>query len=255
MGWVVSLHAMLKQRQYLRIYYDGAWVHERKNGVVVDRRINNELSLTKSVSEAEDFWTFVYKPGVGDTVFDVGAGIGEETYYFSQMVGPRGRVISVEAHPDTFYCLRKLCDYNKLENVTALNLAIQGDESEAVIDDPKAHIASTIVDTTSGVRVPGTTLDQLVGKLGVSTIDFLKLNIEGAEKLALAGMTDTIKRTRNICVSCHDFMAERHGNEGMRTKTVVHDFLLKNNFRIVKRDDDERDWIRDQLNGINQDLA
>ena len=48
-----------------------------------------------------------YQPKPGDTVVDVGAGMGDDTLVFSRMVGPSGRVFSFEAHPDTFRCLQK----------------------------------------------------------------------------------------------------------------------------------------------------
>jgi FkbM family methyltransferase len=255
LGIIVSIHATIKRRKYIRIFYDGVWVHETREGFIVDRRINSELSPSSSFANVEDFWLLAYKPAAGDTVVDVGAGIGEETFFFSKRVGPQGRVVSIEAHPGTYLCLRKLCDYNKLKNVTPLNLAVQGEESDAFIDDPKRHVSSTIVDTKDGIRIKGVTLDHLTNELGIEKIDFLKMNIEGAEKAALAGMTETIKKTRYICVSCHDFLAAQHGLDGMRTKETVSQFLLDNNFEIIPRDKDKRDWFRDQLNGVNRELV
>jgi FkbM family methyltransferase len=255
LGIIVSMHATLKNRKYTRIFYDEAWVHETDGGFIVDRRINNELTPVRSFSEADDFWLFAYEPSPGDTIVDVGAGIGEETFYFSEKVGKQGKVVSIEAHPGTFVCLQKLCEYNKLDNVVPLNLAIQGEESQAIIDDPERHIASTIIDTKDGIKVEGVTLDRLMVKLGVDTIDFIKMNIEGAEKVALAGMTESIQRTKFVNISCHDFLAARSDLEGMRTKETVREFLLKNGFEIIPRDDDERDWIRDQLIGVNRRLV
>ena len=79
--------------------------------------------------------------------------------------------------------------------------------------------------------------------------------IGGAEKMAIGGMSRTIQKTRYICISCHDFKAERESNEDMRTKATVREFLLKHNFEIVPREDDPREWIPDQLNGVNRDLV
>ncbi len=41
---------------------------------------------------------WVYTPGQGDVVFDVGAGVGSETLLFSRLVGHPGASVSIEAH-------------------------------------------------------------------------------------------------------------------------------------------------------------
>jgi FkbM family methyltransferase len=55
-------------------------------------------------------------------------------------------------------------------------------------------------------RVPSVTLDHLVAQYGIEQIDLLKVNIEGGEQQAFAGMLQTIDLVRNVAVSCHDFI-------------------------------------------------
>jgi FkbM family methyltransferase len=54
----------------------------------------------------------------------VGAGIGIESILYSRAVGANGRVIAIEAHPRTYACLVKTCEYSSLTNVTPLNIAL-----------------------------------------------------------------------------------------------------------------------------------
>ena len=192
-------------------------------------------------------------------IIDIGAGKGEDTYCFSKAVGSGGRVLSIEAHPKTYLCLEKFCQYNKLKNVIPLNVAVCETESVVIIDDyaqsPGADIFSTIVQAKHGLQVQGQSLDQIIKGLGLIKIDFLKMNIEGAEKMAIRGMGECIRKIKYVCISCHDFLAERNNLEALRTKNEVTDFLKQNGFRIISMADDARPWIRDQINGINENLV
>ena len=60
----------------------------------------------------------------GDTVIDIGAGIGEFSVLASKLVGERGKVISIEPSPEDFDTLMVNLKTNKCHNVTPLNLAI-----------------------------------------------------------------------------------------------------------------------------------
>ena len=163
-----------------------------------------------------------------------------------------GRVISVEAHPKVFRCLSKMCAANGLENVTLVQAAVADRESELQIADSQEHEGNSIIGTASGLRVPCTTLDFLFGSLGLLRVDLLKMNIEGAERLALAGMKEMVKKTRNICISCHDFLADGGGPNELRTKSDVVAFLQQNGFVVSLRESDGRCNVRDFVYGFSQ---
>jgi UDP-3-O-acyl-N-acetylglucosamine deacetylase len=48
--------------------------------------------------------------------------------------------------------------------------------------------------TATGVKVPLTTVDKLVQELQLDKVDFIKMDIEGAEVKALQGAAETLKR-------------------------------------------------------------
>jgi FkbM family methyltransferase len=175
-----SMYVLFKTGKFVRIFYDRAWGHRFSDAILFDRQINWSLSPEQFIAETREGWLVSYQPKAGDVIIDVGAGIGAETYFLSKAVGPFGKVVSIEAHPETYNCLSKLCEYNKLANVIPLNLAIHADESSAFINDPDNHIAASIVGTKKGFEVPGTSLDILVERLGISEIAFIKMNIEGS---------------------------------------------------------------------------
>lgn len=232
----------------------GVWVHRYRDGSVVDRHINPSLSLAAYDRLVRDYWFHVYEPRDGDMIIDVGAGKGEETYTFSRSVGPRGQVIAIGAHPQTFACLAALCHYNDLRNVTPLCAAIGDREGEMTIDNPDSDIMSSVTGEGDGYRVAAHTLDWIAATYGVRKIDFLKMNIEGAERLALLGMTEAINNVRYACISCHDFLATSRHDETLRTKETVKKFFLDQGFRVITRDDDQRPYIQNQIHAINLNI-
>ncbi len=197
---------------------------------------------------------YQYLPSEGDTIVDVGAGTGWETLFFSRSVGRSGRVISIEAHPRTFRCLSKMCEKNRLENVTLVQAAVGDQEREVQLSDSDEHEANSIIGVGSGIRVPGTTLDYIFRSLGLSRVDFLKMNIEGAERLALSGMGEMVQKTKNVCISCHDFLANEGGPNELRTKADVISFLKQNGFAVLLRESDGRCNVRDFVYGLNEKL-
>jgi FkbM family methyltransferase len=68
------------------------------------------------------------------------------------------------------------------------------------------HRADTSAETTAAIEsihgeeliVPMTTLDRLIEELKLDRVDFIKMDIEGAEQAALRGAVETLKRHRPI---------------------------------------------------------
>jgi FkbM family methyltransferase len=227
------------------------WVHREGDVIFVDsRRLDYHPSifyawaneLDRSLEEAADHWMHVYKPVAGDVVIDIGAGKGEDTIAFSRAVGPVGRVIAIEAHPDTFRCLRFFCEWNRLDNVTAIHCAITGRSGPVTIESTGDWQSNRIA--SSGVTARGFTLDEIVQRENLTRIHLLKMNIEGAEAQAIQGMDRSLSITRALCISCHDF-------RGFRTKAIVQEAVERAGFRIVPRDRDPRPYVADQVNAVH----
>jgi FkbM family methyltransferase len=185
---------------------------------------------------------------------DVGAGTGWETLFFSRGVGTSGRVISIEAHPKVFRCLSKMRAENRLDNVTLIQAAVADREGEVQLSDSSEHEENSIIGEVSGIRVSCTTLDSIFQSLKLKQVDFVKMNIEGAERLALPGMVAMLQKTKNICISCHDFLADEGGADEFRTKAEVIAFLKQNGFVISLRESDGRCNVRDYVYGLNEKL-
>jgi len=240
----------------VRVYQEGdLWIHEFADGYIVDRSVNERSSLSKFDQYTEDTWEYLYSPRPGDVIIDIGAGIGSEVHRWSREVGPTGLVVAVEAQPGTFACLKRFCELNGLDNVVPLNLAIMDQPGTAMIDDAAQHISSTILRENGGFEVEGTSLDLLVERLELDHIDFLKMNIEGAERLAIQGMARSLSLLRCLCISCHDFKADAGEGDFYRTKSLTESFLTQSGFAVVPRGNDEFPWIRDQVNAVPRKFA
>jgi FkbM family methyltransferase len=196
-----------------------------------------------------DNWCWSYLPGPGDTVIDVGAGVGEEAVIFSHLVGPSGRVISIEAHPGTFACLEQTVHRSGLRNVTPLMLALGDEDGEVSITSDSAHLKNSIMFEQGELNVPMKTLCTVLQEQSIERVDLLKMNIEGAERLAVTGQAGCSDRVRNLVISCHDFLAERGGAEILRTRDEVGKSLELQGFELKARPDHGDEWVRDYWYG------
>ncbi len=249
LGCLATLYGTLTQRSWMRITYrDRFWHIRRRGGTVVSRDPAWwKPDPAESTPVAADHWFEVYEPRKGDTIVTIGAGRGEEILCFADAVGTSGRVIAVEAHPESYAHLERFCEVNGLDHVTPVHAAVLDREAVVRITDD-AHVANTILSEAGSIDVPGMTLDTLLHRLGVDHVDFVKMNIEGAERWGILGMEDALASHPVLCIACHDFIAERDGAASMRTKSFVIRFVEDRGYEVISRDDDPRLYVRDQVN-------
>lgn len=237
---------------------DGAWVHYYRGHAIPHRSVAGPLPLKEFIHGSRDVYCYEYTPRLNDVVFDVGAGVGNATLLFAGLVGSNGRVIALEAHPTTFDWLTRLCRLNLLANVTPIQVAVSNVEGTLTISDVGDLDRNTIVADVGGITVPARPLDAVARDLGITRVDFLKMNIEGAEQLAIQGMPWLIERTEHVCIACHDFIADMAefdetatliSSDRMRTKEIVRQFLVEHGFRVSTNPGAADPWTRDYLYG------
>jgi FkbM family methyltransferase len=206
----------------------------------------------KHLRDAGDYWFHVYKPQPGDVIVDIGAGRGEDVFAFSSAVGPAGRVVAIEPHPVSYQVLRKLCALNGLHNVTTFNFACVDEPAQLQIETLpiwESNYVRTGERSATSHPVEGVTFDSLCARYGIDRIDFLKMNIEGAERQALPGCREALRRARAVCISAHDFRAARGEGEHFRTLNFVREFLTEAGFKLTTRDEDPRYYVPCHVHG------
>lgn len=263
LGTVATTVARRVSHQDIKIsYVDGCWtcrtgaqsLHYGAAFPCASENIQEWRKQTQRYTpETRDHWLRFYEPEEGDTIIDVGAGHGEDTFTFSRLAGKTGRVIAIEAHPLSFKALENFCRLNHLENVTPVHLALMDKPGSVRIIESEHWMENRVAsdgEPASSTTAPAGTLDDLCRKLGIEQISFLKMNIESAERHALLGAEETMPRVRHICVACHDFRADHGHGEQFRTRAFVERFLAEHRFQAQWRLDDQRDYIRDQISGL-----
>ena len=212
--------------------------------------------IPKYFRDAHDFWFSGYRPKPGDCIVDVGAGRGEDVLPFSDAVGPEGKVFAIEAQPETFGRLKRFCELNRIFNVIPIHAALMDEPGIVHIEDDNSAewIANTVKSGGFGHPVQALRFDDLCQANNIPHIDFLKMNIEGAERYALLGMTETLLKLNDVCICAHDFRADRGDGEEYRTRGIVIDVLTKNGFAVTRRAADPRAWVQDHIFGTRQRL-
>jgi FkbM family methyltransferase len=122
-----------------------------------------------------------------DVALDVGANIGITSAILSETVAS---VHALEAAPNIFRLLETNIAGNGLHNVTLHNLAISDRVGHVrFIEDSAYGYVNTGLE---GRDVSCVSIDELVTRLGLERVDFIKVDIEGGDWTALKGAAQTI---------------------------------------------------------------
>jgi FkbM family methyltransferase len=126
----------------------------------------------------------------GDIVLDLGAHVGTFTRF--ALNHGAAKVIAIEPEPSHVACLkRSFVEELKRGSVHIIDAAAWRHEGCAPFRCE--GVASRITESSS-VSVSLTTVDKVVAELALDSVDFIKADIEGAERHALAGAANTIRR-------------------------------------------------------------
>jgi FkbM family methyltransferase len=127
----------------------------------------------------------------GDVVFDIGAFRGDSALFFAEKCGPEGKVYAFEALPGHASEIKRHA-LNAKAPVEVVPLAAW-DRAEA-LNITASGGESTVNQDGHGEHVDADTIDHVVEEWGIEKVDFIKMDIEGAEFKALQGARGTIGR-------------------------------------------------------------
>ena len=146
----------------------------------------------------------------GDVVIDGGACWGDTALYFAERVGPSGHVHAFEFSPASLEVMRGNFALNPslAERINIAAEALWDQSGETIPFGEMGQLTSLAMprgDANSG-EVRTTTLDEWSRRAGVDRVDFIKLDVEGAELRVLKGAEGTLRRDRPTLAVCvyHD---------------------------------------------------
>lgn len=134
----------------------------------------------------------------GDIVLDCGANVG--VYVREALNSGAKTVIAIEPAPENIECLRRNFEtdvaagrviiYAKgvwdKDDFLTINVAPDNTAADSFVIQPKG--------SRKGAKLPLTTIDNLVAELKLPRVDYIKMDIEGAEQRAIIGATETIRK-------------------------------------------------------------
>src|SRR5215204_7240088 len=212
-------------------------------------RINNREDLVFMTNHEEDIIEH-FTPKEGDIVVDIGAHMGRYTIISSKRVGANGKVVAIEAHPSNFEMLKSNIKLNQLTNVIPLNYAAYSKETKINLYLPDEESGYTMhhsimsnyvftkyKDKTEDkfVEVSANTLDYLLQLTEITDVNWVKIDVEGAEFEVLKGASNVLSKSKDIAL-----LIEVHGLDNHRP---ILEFVSSYNFKIeFEKSNKTGDW-------------
>lgn len=139
------------------------------------------------------------------TIIDAGANIGFTSLFFSHHY-PDAAIYSLEPEPGNFELLKKNAEDSP--NITAIQAALWNEVGAIEIADHGYGLRGFIVEQESGknLTMQALTLKFLIKQYNISSIDILKIDIEGSEKEVFSGDTGWLSITKCLVIELHDRM-------------------------------------------------
>lgn len=169
----------------------------------ITRKVNNFLihDMYRSMVDHEEDIVQQFSPKIGDIVIDVGAAFGFYTILASKRVSQQGRVVAIEPQPDSFKMLNKNIKLNKLTNIVTLNYAVSSRKTTLKLYSSYSTIQERAGQSLqSYIEVSADNLDNLLRQLDIDQVNWIKVDVEGAELEVLKGAVGILSRSRDIAL-------------------------------------------------------
>lgn len=134
----------------------------------------------------------------GDTVLDIGACWGDTALYFANLTGDQGKVYSFEFIPDNIKLFKINTHFNpnvnsQIELIPNPVSNVSGQTIYFMDHGPGSIVKFEPFEEQTGSTTT-ISIDDFVKSNNINTIDFIKMDIEGAESFALEGALETIRK-------------------------------------------------------------
>lgn len=209
-------------------------------GIGPNRGGLNGLSLLMNTYEEDSSFMFREFIDPGSNVIDIGAHIGFYSLIAAEKVGPSGRVFAFEPEIENYKWLKKNVDLNGYQNVKIVTKAVtekSGSINLWIGNSSGSHSIYQNFSETKGNNsnqntqiVDTVSIDDFLESQGWPNIQVIKMDVEGAEKLAFEGMQELFKRQEHLKIifEYNRLTFEENGIDSM----AFFKILLDNNFTL-----------------------
>ncbi|MBN1998437.1 FkbM family methyltransferase [candidate division KSB1 bacterium] len=145
-----------------------------------------------------------YDLNIGDTVVEIGAYIGYYAMRAAEIISPKGQVIAIEAIDENFHLMQKNIQANNIKNIIPIHKASHNTTGKLEFFRESNQIASAVqigINTKQKLIVPCDTLDNILNESNIDKVDFIRIQVNGAELDVLKGMTNTLKSKPKLMVA------------------------------------------------------
>lgn len=229
---------------FLKPKYVSFELLEKNNKVVYKTSFHNISLITNEalypIVDDFNYYQHFYKVKSDDVVIDAGANCGHLSIFFSKLVGHNGKIFAFE--PDKFN-IKRINENRKLNEDLSDNIITEDlllwNNNEFIDFYEAGTVGSSAVwipNAEHCVKKQAVTIDSWVKKNNIQKLDFIKMDIEGAEIEALDGCFETIKKLKpNFAIASY------HIVNGDKTYIKVEQFFKTMNypFKTVKFRDNE----------------
>jgi len=163
----------------------------------------------------------------GGVVVDAGAFVGDQTIAYLDKAGPDGKVFAFEPNYLPYVCLERNCP-GSINIMAALGARC----GTAQYSDAVGNLGAGMVvpDAVGGRPVPVIPLDAF----SLDRLDFMKLDVEGAETSVIRGAVRTIASHRPVmCIEVNEQHLIRQGSSRAELFNVLDDLC----YRLFNLDD------------------
>ncbi|MBL7817131.1 MAG: FkbM family methyltransferase [Saprospiraceae bacterium] len=203
----------LKQNYAIRVFDNHSFIFNHFGVITELLYVNEPLVRDNKGFEYETLKKFEEEVKPNFTVLDIGANIGLFSLLGSKLVGNGGRIISFEPSKKTFDACSANLALNGCTNVTVEQLAL-GDTEGGIFMGNADNDALNFVDPNNakGEQVRLTTLDNYLKINNIQKVDFIKIDIEGAEYLCFKGAIELLTTHKpKIIMECNERWCKRFG--------------------------------------------
>ena len=167
------------------------------------RGTNRYFKVTSNIgNEGHDMLEFLNSKGINPkTVFDVGANFGEISLFFCRKL-PDAKIVAIEASPENLEILRynMAKQYFNTDNIKIVPKAVSDKNGFVHITCGLGSENTIMEQSDDSVNVPCDKLDSIINSMGINQIDFMKIDIEGAEPLLKESLCASADKIRSLFI-------------------------------------------------------